>query len=61
MAMSKAPTAVGEQAEKIVDQIIENLTDRKGLRHGWDMCDPGIQAEIRSEWMLIARRVIERR
>lgn len=50
---------VGQQAEEIVDAIIDNLTDRKGLRHEWDNIDEEIQAEIRADWMLIARRVIE--
>ncbi len=54
-------TAVGERAEKIVDGIIADLTDRRGLRQSWEGCDEGIRAEIRAEWMLIARRVIERR
>ena len=53
-------TGVGEQAEKIVDAILVDLADRRGLRHEWDQIDDDIQAEIRAEWMLIARRVIER-
>lgn len=53
-------TGVGEQSEKIVDGIIDSLTDRKGLRQTWDSIEPDLQAEIRDEWMLIARRVIER-
>lgn len=54
-------TGVGEQAEKIVDGILEDLKDRRGLRQSWEGCDEEIQAEIRAEWMLIARRIIERR
>lgn len=50
---------VGQQAEEIVDGIIADLTDRRGLRQEWDECDDGIKAEIRAKWMLIARRVIE--
>ena len=51
---------VGQQSEEIVDAILADLTDRKGMRQAWEECDEGIQAEIRSEWMLLARRVIER-
>lgn len=50
---------VDQQAEEIVDAIIENLTDRKGLRQSWDEIDKDIQGEIRSEWMLIASHAIE--
>ena len=53
-------TAVGAQAEKIVDGIIADLLDRGGLQNEWEGIDKGTRAEIRDEWMLIARRVIER-
>jgi len=51
--------AVGQQAEEIADAIIDDLTDRKGLRHEWDNIDEDIQAEIRAGWINIARRIIE--
>lgn len=54
-------TGVGAKAELIVDAIIDDLTDRRGLRQEWEGCDKEIQAEIKAEWMLIARRVIEMR
>jgi hypothetical protein len=54
-------TGVGAKAEVIVDAIIADLSDRRGLRQEWEGCDEEIQAEIRSEWILIARRVIEMR
>ena len=53
-------TGSGEQAETIVDLILRDLKDRSGLDGAWDQIDDGIQAEIRDQWMLIARRVIER-
>lgn len=46
-------------AEKIVDAIITNLTDRRGLRDAWDSVDEDIQAECRGAWINLARRVIE--
>lgn len=54
------PKAVGAQAEEIVDAIISDLTGRRGLRQEWDQIDEDIQGEIRSKWMILARRVIER-
>jgi hypothetical protein len=53
-------TGVGEQSEQIVEEIIRDLTARRGLRQAWDGIDDAIQSEIRADWMLIARRVIER-
>jgi len=53
-------TGVGEQAEKIVDGIIADLCDRGSLQNEWEGIDGQTRAEIRSDWMLIARRVIER-
>lgn len=49
----------GAMAEKIVDAIITNLTDRRGLRDAWDSVDEDIQAECRGAWINLARRVIE--
>jgi trans-2-enoyl-CoA reductase len=40
-------------SKTIVDRIIEDLTDRRGLRHEWDECDDEIQEEIRQEWETI--------
>ena len=45
-----------EQAARIVDAIISDLTDRKGLRHEWDNIDEDIQDEIRSTWIKIVKQ-----
>ncbi len=37
-------------AKTIVDAIVNNLTDRKGLRHEWDNIDADVELEIRDEW-----------
>jgi len=39
-----------EQAETIVDMIIDDLCDRRGLRQEWEQIDSSIQAEIRQQW-----------
>jgi hypothetical protein len=36
--------------QQIVATILEDLTDRRGLRHEWDAIEPDIQHEIRDEW-----------
>lgn len=40
-----------EVAEKIVDEIIDDLDGRRGL--GLDSVDEEIQADIRQEWITI--------
>jgi hypothetical protein len=47
-----------ELAHEIVEAIIRDLTDRKGLRQEWDMIDGEIQDEIRAAWAdIIKERV----
>ena len=46
-----------EAAEKIVDAIIADLDDRRGLKSEWRSCDPEIQQEIRETWVKMAREV----
>ena len=38
------------KATLIVDKIIKDLSDRRGLRHEWEKIDEDIQQEIRDEW-----------
>lgn len=47
-----------QQAAEIVEAIIEDLTDRKGLRHAWEMIDDDIQEEIRAAWREAAFEVV---
>lgn len=37
-------------AEKCVNSIIRDLSDRSGLDGAWDGIDDDIKAEIRKEW-----------
>lgn len=39
------------KAENIVDAIIEDFTDRRGLRQEWEQIDADVQAEIRQTWI----------
>lgn len=38
-------------AAAIVDEIIADLTDRRGLRQEWEEIDPAIREEIRQTWI----------
>jgi len=44
-----------DKAEKIVKEILADLTDRRGLRQEWENIDNDIQDEIKSEWIQIVR------
>lgn len=39
-----------DRAKKIVDAIIDDLSDRKGIKHEWNMIDDDVKAEIRQCW-----------
>jgi len=38
------------EARRVVDELINDLTDRSGLRQEWDRIDKGTQDEIRQAW-----------
>lgn len=47
-----------ETAEKIVDKIILDFTDRGGLHQAWEDVDEGIQKEIRQAWYYIVLELL---
>jgi len=48
-------------AKEIVDRILDDLTDRRGLRHEWDLIDEDIKNEIRTSWFDIINEVLNER
>lgn len=46
------------KADRLVDALLEDLRDRRGLRQAWDDIDGDIQAEIRAEWGKIVRKAV---
>lgn len=44
-------TKVQKKAKEIVDAILKDLTDRRGLRQEWEAIDRNIQCEIRMAWI----------
>ncbi len=38
------------EATKAVEKIVEDLTDRRGLRQGWENITGEIQEEIKAVW-----------
>lgn len=51
MSMSKA--------KEIVNAIIADLTDRRGLRQEWEQIDSDIQEDIRQEWIEIVETALK--
>lgn len=58
------PTLTLEEVEKAageaVESILEDLTDRRGLKHEWRQTDAAIQDEIRAEWRRRLKPILER-
>ena len=46
--------------EKIVDEIIKDISDRKGIGDEWDYIDEDIQDEIKEEWQQIVNKELEK-
>lgn len=49
--MSREVRMIEEIAQKIVEQIINDLTDRSGLGSEWWQIDDEIQDEIKQTWI----------
>jgi hypothetical protein len=47
--------------QRIVEAIIFDLSDRRGLSGEWDMIDDDIKKQIRAAWREIVRREIDRK
>lgn len=45
------------KASQLVDAIIEDLSDRRGLRHEWEQIDEEVQDEIKAAWLKIAQDI----
>jgi len=46
------------KAEQVVDAVIKDFTDRRGLRQGWDQIDRETRKEIRAEWVRLTAGVL---
>jgi hypothetical protein len=44
---------------KIVQEIIDDILDRKGLGDEWEQTSPKIQEEIKNKWIEIVKKNIE--
>lgn len=42
-----------DKAKNILFNIVEDFTDRRGLRQEWEQIDNGIQEEILQTWLKI--------
>jgi hypothetical protein len=46
-------------AKRIVEAIIEDFTDRRGLRQEWEQIDDDIRREIVRTWKAIVRKELD--
>ena len=46
-------------SSKLIQKIIDDLINRKGLRQEWEQIGPDIQNEIRFVWLNIAEEALE--
>ena len=44
---------------KIVQEIIDDILDRRGFGDEWEQMSPEIQEEIKNEWIEIVKKNIE--
>ena len=49
-----------DKSEDVVEAIIKDFTDRRGLRQEWEQIDEDIQEEIKERWIGLARDVLRK-
>lgn len=50
---------ISRASEYITEEIVKDLSDRRGLRQEWDNIDYDIQEEIKDNWKSIIRDVLK--
>ena len=50
-----------DKAQKIVEAIETDLTDRRGLRQEWEQIDYDLQDEIRDIWAELIRKELNKK
>lgn len=45
-----------DKIDRVVNAIIADIRDRRGLKNAWNSIDEDIQKEIREEWANIIRK-----
>lgn len=48
-----------DTARKVVDQIVNDITSRRGIGDEWEQIEPDIEEEIRNEWIDFLMRADE--
>lgn len=56
--MRKVNKASEEEIEKIIQNIIRDICYRRGIGSEWEQIDDDIQEEIKDEWRLIIKEVL---
>lgn len=55
-AVSPVKGAVSDETiAEIVEALVDDITDRRGLKHEWNAIDEDIQDEIKAKWVTIIK------
>jgi hypothetical protein len=46
-------------AKEIVKAILDDFTDRRGLRQAWDPIDDEIKDDVLKTWLLSTKRILD--
>jgi hypothetical protein len=52
-------TSLAERAARAVNAIVEDLSDRRGLRQEWENIDEDVQIDIKLQWSKIIAKHFE--
>jgi len=52
-SQNESEPSMYEEFDEIVDAIIFDISDRRGLKHKWDQIDDDVQNEIKEAWKQI--------
>ena len=45
-------------ATRIVNELLNDMSDRRGFRQNWEAIDDNIQRDIKNEWRWLAAEVL---
>lgn len=59
--MRKVDKATDNEVERIIENIIRDISNRRGIGSEWEQIDIEIQEEIKNEWRMIIRQILNER
>lgn len=59
--MKKVDRATEEEIERIIEGILNDISDRCGIGSEWNQIEYEIQEVIKDEWRLIIKEILDER